>query len=160
MVYKIISFNHITENLSKDEISKLKALYKTYHRLYACYQWKYKKLRRLKLSLELTSIGLTSIGAIVGSITLNPIILGSLAGSGIMVQAYLTKTDLNKRVNKCKFAYTSYNKVLIQLKSFLRGLPYDENIFLSDLKVMDDIIIDNCPSIEKYSSKYNKTFIE
>ena len=158
MVHKIIGFNHISDSLSYDEVNKLQALYRSYHRLQMCYKWKYKKLRRLKLFLELSSIGLTTVGAIVGGITLNSIILGSLTGSGIMIQAYLTKSDLNKRVDRCKFAFTSYERVLVQLKSFLRGLLYDESNFLSDLKVIDDIIIDQCPSIEKYFDKYDKVF--
>ena len=156
----IFNWNHISNDLIEDEISKLKTLYKCYPRLYKCYQWKYKRLRRLKLSLELSSLCLTSVGSVVGAVTLNPIILGTLAGSGIMIQAYLTKSDLNKRVNRCRFAYTTYEKILVQLKSFLRGLPYDKNIFLSDIKIMDDIVIDQCPSIDKYFDKYNNSFIE
>ena len=159
MVHKIIGFNHISDSLSYDEVNKLKTLYRSYHRLQMCYKWKYKRLRRLKLSLELSSIGLTTVGAIVGGVTLNPIILGSLTGSGIMIQAYLTKSDLNRRVDRCRFAFTSYERVLVQLKSFLRGLPYDENMFLSDLKILDDIIIDSCPSVDKYFEKYHKIFI-
>ena len=159
MVHKIIGFNRISDSLSYDEVNKLKTLYRSYHRLQMCYKWKYKRLRRLKLSLELSSIGLTTIGAIVGGVTLNPIILGSLTGSGIMIQAYLTKSDLNRRVDRCRFAFTSYERVLVQLKSFLRGLPYDENMFLSDLKILDDIIIDSCPSVDKYFEKYSKIFI-
>ena len=155
----IIGFNHISDSLKYDEVNKLQALYRSYHRLQICYKWKYRKLRRLKLSLELSSIGLTTVGAIVGGVTLNPIILGSLTGSGIMIQAYLTKSDLNRRVDRCKFAFASYEKVLVQLKSFLRGLPYDENMFLSDLKILDDIIIDSCPSVDKYFEKYSKIFI-
>ena len=159
MVHKIIGFNHISDSLSYDEVNKLKTLYRSYHRLQMCYKWKYKRLRRLKLSLELSSISLTTVGAILGGVTLNPIILGSLTGCGIMIQAYLTKSDLNKRVDRCKFAFTSYEKVLVQLKSFLRGLPYDERNFLTDLKVLDDIIIDQCPSADKYYDKYNEIFI-
>ena len=159
MVHKIIGFNHISDSLSYDEVNKLKTLYRSYHRLQMCYKWKYKRLRRLKLSLELSSISLTTVGAILGGVTLNPIILGSLTGCGIMIQAYLTKSDLNRRVDRCKFAFTSYEKVLVQLKSFLRGLPYDESNFLTDLKVLDDIIIDQYPSADKYYDKYNKIFI-
>ena len=159
MVNKIINFNHISERLMEDEVIKLKTLYKSYHRLHKCYQWKYKKLRRLKLTLELSSLGLTTVGSVAGVVTLNPIILGTLAGTGIMIQAYLTKSDLNKRVDRCRFAYTSYEKVLVQLKSFLRGLPYDENMFLSDIKILDDIVIDQCPSIDKYFEKHSKIFI-
>ena len=72
MVHKIIGFNHISDSLKYDEVNKLKTLYKSYHRLQTCYKWKYKKLRRLKLSLELSSIGLTTTGAIIGGVTLNP----------------------------------------------------------------------------------------
>lgn len=159
MVHKIINFNHISSKMHHDEVTKLKTLYRSYHRLQKCYQWKYKKLRRLKLALELSSLGLTTVGSIAGAITLNPIILGSLAGPGVMIQGYLVKSDLNKRVDRCRFAYTSYEKLLVQLKSFLRGLPYDESMFLSDLKILDDIIIDSCPSVDKYFEKYSKIFI-
>ena len=158
MVHKIIGFNHISNSLSYDEVNKLKTLYRSYHRLQMVYKWKYKRLRRLKLSLDLSSIGLTTVGAILGGVTLNPIILGSLTGCGIMIQAYLTKSDLNRRVVRCRFAFTSYERVLIQLKSFLRGLPYNESNFLTDLKVLDDIVINQCPSVDKYSDKYDKVF--
>ena len=160
MTKNIFNFNHISNDLTEDEISELKALYKCYHRLYKCYQWKYKKLRRLKLSLEMSSIGLTTVGSIVGGVMLNPIIIGAVAGPGILIQSYLTKSNLSNRVDRCRFTYTSYEKILVQLRSFLRGLSYDENIFLSDVKIIDDIVIDQCSSIDKYFSKYDRKFIE
>ena len=157
---KIFNWNHISDKLNKDQISELKALYKNYHRLFKCYQWKYKKLKRLKLSLEMSSIGLTVTGSVVGAITLNPIVIACVAGPGIMIQGYLTKSNLINDVERCKFAYTSYKKILVQLKSFLRGLPYDGTIFLSDVKNLDDIVIDTCPTIDKYLEKYNLKFAE
>lgn len=51
-----------------------------------------------------------------------------------MIQAYLTKTNLDNRVDRCHFAYTSYEKICIQLKSYLRGLSCDINMFLNDTK--------------------------
>ena len=117
-------------------------------------------MKRLKLSLETTSIGLTAVGSIVGANTLNPITIACVAGPGVIIQGYLTKTDLNNRVDRCRFAYTTYKKILVQLKSFLRGLPYDISLFLSDVKLQDDIIVDLCPSIDKYFDKYDSKFIE
>ena len=156
----IFDWSHISNDLTEDQISELKALYKCYHRLFKCYQWKYKKLRRLKLSLEMPSIGLTVVGSVVGAVTLNPIVIACVAGPGVLIQGYLTKSNLNISVDRCRFAYTSYKKILVQLKSFLRGLPYDENLLLSDIKVLDDIVIDQCPSIDKYFEKYNSKVIE
>ena len=157
---KIFKWNHISEDLPPDEITKLQNLYKHYHRLFKCYHWKYKKLRKLKLTLQLSSISLTVAGTITGSVTLNPVVAGTVVGAGVIIQGYLAKTNLLQKIGKCRFAYTSYEKIMVQLRSFMRGIPYDENTFLSDIKIIDDMIIDQCPSADEYSKKYNKKFIE
>ena len=143
---KIFKWNHISEDLPPDEITKLQNLYKHYHRLFKCYHWKYKKLRKLKLTLQLSSISLTVAGTITGSVTLNPVVAGTVVGAGVIIQGYLAKTNLLQKIGKCRFAYTSYEKIMVQLRSFMRGIPYDENTFLSDIKIIDDMIIDQCPS--------------
>ena len=157
---KIFTFNHISNGLSKEEIEIFKHLYKNYHRLCTCYRRKYKKMKRIKLSLEMTLIGLTSIGSIAGAVTLNPVVLGCITGPGILIQGYLTKTDLPNKVEQCKFAYTTYHKILTQIKAFLRGMPHDETVFLSDVKVIDDTVIDCCPSVNGLFDEYNKNFSE
>ena len=157
---KIFKWNHISEDLPPDEITKLQNLYKHYHRLFKCYHWKYKKLRKLKLTLQLSSISLTVAGTITGSVTLNPVVAGTVVGAGVIIQGYLAKTNLLQKIGKCRFAYTSYEKIMVQLRSFMRGIPYDENVFLSDIKIIDDMIINQCPSADEYSKKYNKKFIE
>ena len=119
MAKNIFNWNHISNDLNENQISELKALY---HRLFKCYQWKYKKLKHLKISFEMSSIGLTVTGSVVGAITLNPIVIACVAGPGVLIQGYLTKSNLINNVERCKFAYTSYKTILIQLKSFLRGL--------------------------------------
>ena len=157
---KIFKWNHISKDLPPDEITKLQNLYKHYHRLFKCYHWKYKKLRKLKLTLQLSSISLTVVGTITGSVTLNPVVAGTVVGAGVIIQGYLAKTNLLQKIGKCRFAYTSYEKIMVQLRSFMRGIPYDENVFLSDIKIIDDMIIDQCPSADEYSKKYKKKFIE
>ena len=154
-----MNFNHISSELSENKVTELKNLYKNYHRLQMCYKWKYKDLKRILLGLQMTSIGLTATGTIVGSITLNPIVIGCLTGSGVLIQGYITKSDMSNKVQRCKFAYTSYEKICVQIKSFLRSLSFENNNFLTDLKVLDDIIIDQCPTVDVYVKKYNKKFI-
>ena len=38
---KLLTLNHISIDLSEEEVEKLTRLYKNYHELYTCYQWKY-----------------------------------------------------------------------------------------------------------------------
>ena len=155
----VFNWNHISNDLTEDKISEFKALYKHYHQLFKCYQWKYKKLRRLKLALEISSISLTVAGTITGTVTLNPIVIGCVAGPGVIIQGYLTKSDLIQRVDRCRFAYTSYEKILVQLRNFMRGALYHENLFLSDAKVIDETVIDNCPSVDSLYDKYKKSLL-
>ena len=153
-----INFNHISEDLSDEEIMKLKQWYVYYHKLYTCYKWKYKKLKKVNLSLNMVSLGLTVSGTIADGITLNSIILGCISGPGILIQGYLSKSNIKTKTEMCRYAYTSYQKILTQLKSYLRGMTYDESILLSDLKIIDDIVTDLCPLINGMSKKYDKIY--
>ena len=65
----------------------------------------------------------------------------------MLIQGYISNSNIQRTIKTRRFAYTSYEKVLTQLKSYLRGMPYDEVVLLSDLKVLDDIVTDLCPPI-------------
>ena len=143
-----VKFNHISKDLSTDEKRKLFDLYFYYHKLAVCYKWKYKSLKRLVLLANMSSIGLTSVGAVVGGVTMNPIVLGVLAGTGVVIKGYVSHSDVTNKVKRCKFAYTSYEKVLTQIRSSMRGIPSDEKIFLSEVRFLDDMVTDTCPLIE------------
>ena len=67
-------------------------------------------------------------------------------GCGVIMQGHITD-----KVQQCKFAYQSYEKVLIQLRSYIRGAPYDENI-------LDDIVTGQCPPINGMSKRYDKLY--
>ena len=149
MKKKIYNFNHIDKNLTDEIVQKYMEWYKYYHRLFVCYQWKYKKLTRTKLVLDMSGIGLTFTGAVVGGVTLNPIVLGVITGSGVLIQTYTIKSGLERKGEQCRFAYTSYQKILTQIRGFLRGTECQEPIFLSHAKILNDIIVD--------LSSYNNT---
>ena len=106
----------------------------------------------------MASVGLVIVGSIVGGVTGNPIVLGCISGSGVLIQTYLTKRDISRKVEMCRFAYTSYKRTIIQLRSFLRGMPYSEEFFLSDVKVLDDIVCDLCPPVNGMSDRYDKKY--
>lgn len=78
----------------------------------------------------------------MGCVCLNPIITRSISRTGIVIQHYNIK-----KAEQCNFAFTSYGKILTQIRSYLRGLPHDETMFLS--YVIDDIT-DICLPIGLY----------
>ena len=72
MTTTIFNWNHTSSDLSEEKMLELKELYKNYHRLFKCYQWKFKKLKRVKLSLEMSSIGLLRLSITYGLRTSTP----------------------------------------------------------------------------------------
>ena len=57
-----------------------------------------------------------------------------------------------------KFAYTTYQKVLLDLRTALRGGLFNKNDFLKELSILDDTITDFCPLVTKFEKQYAKQF--
>ena len=158
--HNIFNWNHVSEKLTENQISELKALYKFYHKKYWLAKMTYKYFKKTELACNIGSASLVAIGTIVGGITLNPIPLGVISGTGLLLKTYSEIKNYKRKIEMSKFAYTSYSKVLTDLRSFMRGLKYDEKKFLDHIKVIDEIIIDMCPLTDKFEKKYNKVFIQ
>ena len=156
----IFNWNHVSEKLTEDQIFELKALYKFYHKKYWLAKMTYKYYKKAELACNIGSALLVVTGTVVGGVTLNPVVLGTISGSGLLLKTYSEIKNYKRKIEMCKFAYTSYEKVLTDLRSFMRGVKYDEKEFLDYVKVIDDIIIDMCPLTDKFEKKYNKVFIQ
>ena len=57
-----------------------------------------------------------------------------------------------------KIAYTTYEKTLVELRSALRGDEFDKDDFIDRMKLIDEIIIDQSPIADRFSSRYNAKF--
>ena len=156
----IFEFNHIDKSLSKEQIETITDLYKHYHKKHWCYKKSYKSYKFLDNFFTISSLSLIAVGTISGGITLNPIILGVINGAGIIVGGVVKKKDFKKKIETTKMAYTTYEKVLVELRSALRGDEWSKEEFIDRIKILDEIIIDQCPSsadnfVEKYKNKFN-----
>ena len=57
-----------------------------------------------------------------------------------------------------KFAFTTYQKILVELRSYLRGNDFNHTNFINDMKMLDEMIIDLCPIADKFEKQYEKCF--
>ena len=156
----IFEFNHIDKSLSKEQIETITDLYKHYHKKHWCYKKSYKSYKFLDNFFTISSLSLIAVGTITGGLTLNPIILGVINGAGIIVAGISKKKNFKKKIETTKMAYTTYEKVLVELRSALRGDEWSKEEFVDRIKILDEIIIDQCPSsvdnfVKKYKNKFN-----
>ena len=156
MKYDIFEFNHIDSLLSEEEIKTLKEFYKYYHKKFWCFKKTFQHVKILDESITISGILLVIIGTISGGLTLNPVILGIINGAGILLTNFGKMKNYKKKIEMTKIAFTSYEKVLVELRSALRGDEFDKNQFIEKMKVVDEMIIDQTPLVVKYEKKYNK----
>lgn len=154
----IYQFNHIDKNLSHETIDEIRSLYKYYHKKHWGYLKAFKFFKRLNIITNVTSIALVISGGIAASLTLNPVVLGTVSGSGLLLKTYCEMKNYAEKIEKCKFAYTSYEKMLIELRSFLRGSPFDSELFVNNARIIDDLVTDLCPDVSKYDKSYDRKF--
>ena len=88
-----MDFNHISRKLTQEQVNELTKLYHTYHKQYWCYKKMFKKFKRMDLALKLSSVVFTTTGAVVGSVTLNPIFLVCVSGTGVLLQTITTQKN-------------------------------------------------------------------
>lgn len=154
----IYGFNHIDKSLNKETIDEIKSLYAYYHRKCWCYKSAFKYFKRLNLLVNISSAGLIVVGSVVGGITLNPAILGAVSGSGLLLKTYSEIKNFSRKIETAKFAFTTYQKTLVELRSCLRGGMFNNEIFVNDMKLLDEIIIDTCPIVDRFEKQYSKKF--
>jgi len=126
----IFNWNHISEKLTEDQISELKALYKFYHKKYWLFKMTYKYFKKAELTCNIVSALLVVSGTVAGGVTLNPVVLGTISGSGLLLKTYSEAKNFKRKIEMCKFAYTSYEKVLTDLRSFMRGMEYNNKEYI------------------------------
>ena len=155
----IFEFNHIDKSLPESKVNTLKDFYRHYHKKYWCFKKCYKSYKFLDNVLTITGISLVTIGTIAGGITLNPVVLGVINGAGIIVAGIGKKENAQRKIEMSKIAFTTYEKVLVELRSALRGDEWDKQEFVDRMKLIDEMIIDQTPISDRFVSNYNKKFM-
>ena len=101
---------------------------------------------------------MVAIGTISGGITLNPVVLGVVNGAGVIVARVGKKNNYKRKIEMTRIAFTTYEKVLIELRAALRGDEWNKQEFVDRMKLIDEIIIDQTPIADRFESRYNEKF--
>ena len=154
----IFEFNHIDPSLSESDVKTLKDFYSHYHKKYWCFKRSYKSYKFLDNFFTISGICLVAIGTISGGITLNPIVLGVVNGAGGIVAGVGKKNNYKRKIEMSRIAFTTYEKVLVELRAALRGDDWNKQEFVDRMKLIDEMIIDQTPIADRFEIKYKNKF--
>ena len=121
----------------------------------------YKSYKFLDDVFTISGICLVAIGTISGGITLNPVVLGVVNGAGVIVAGIGKKNNYKRKIEMTRIAFTTYEtyeKVLVELRAALRGDEFNKQEFVDRMKLVDEMIIDQTPIADRFTSRYSKKF--
>ena len=84
---------------------------------------------------------------------MNPIILGVINGFGIVLTNVGKMKNYKRKIEMTKIAFNTDEKVLVELRSALRGDEFDKDLFIDKMKVIDEMTIDQTPLADKFTKK-------
>ena len=154
----IFEFNHIDPSLSEEDVEIIKNFYRHYHKKNWCYHKLFKSYKFLDNFFTISSLTLVTIGTIAGGITLNPLILGIVNGAGVILAGVGKQNNYKRKIEMTRIAYTTYEKVLVELRSALRGDEWCKVEFIDRMKLIDELIIDQTPTSDVFEERYKRKY--
>ena len=153
----IFEFNHIDQTPSTEKVKILKDLYAYYHKKHYGYEKLHRGFRRKNFVCNFSAGKLIISAAVAGGITLNPAVIATLTGVGLTLKVVASLKKYDKKTEQANFARIEYQKILDEIRFYLRGEAFDEKVFLDRLKMIDNFVTDHCMEIPlSVQRKYEK----
>ena len=153
----IFNWNHISDELTEEQVEELKSYYHSYHKKCWAYKQALKSFKKWRLLGNSLSIIFAS-GGIASSIASGGISLIAISTVALLIQGWMKHKDLDLKIQNCTYAYQSYQHLLNEIKEIMRSGKFDSPHIYNTMKNLDDYVTDNSPIIDKYLKKYNEKF--
>ena len=96
-------------------------------------------------------------GTVAGGFTLNSVILRAISGVGLLLKTFSEIKDCKKKIEMCKFAHTTSEKVLVDLRASIRGAEFNQTQLTQTFNQTQIFwIIDLCPVVDSFEKQYEK----
>ena len=76
------------------------------------------RLKKINLAINLISATLVTAGTIAGAVTLNPIILGTITGAGLLLKTASEIKQYSNKIAMVKMGLSTYEKNTCRLEVF------------------------------------------
>ena len=140
--------------VNKDLVYRLDGLFAFYHRrMVYRFKWCHGCLNALALII-------VAAGIVAGSVLENSLLIACLTAAGTVMKGWNDFKKVLFKIDICRFAHTTYDKTLIELRTYMRGLPMEEfEGFLIKMQTLDDTITDFTPPVsDKWVQGYEQRF--
>ena len=131
-------------------LQRMDSLFAFYHNQWWCYRKLLNGYKFYNALFNGLALLLMAAGMIAGPILNNSTLVACLTAVGTVVKGWSELKKFSIKVDMCHFAYTTYAKALIDLRTYGHGIPFDGlEGFLVKMQTLDDTIVDFTPPLPK-----------
>ena len=153
----IFNWNHISDELTEEQIEELKSYYKTYHKKCWANKQAAKRFKKWKLLGNSLSIVFAS-GGISSSIATGGISLVAISTAALLIQGWMKAKDLDLNFQNCTYAAKIYQNFINDIIYMLRIGNFDSHNINNRMKIIDSYVTHYSPVVDKYLIKYDEKF--
>ena len=110
--------------LNKDLLYRLDGLFAFYHRQWWCHPQMFYRFKWCHGCLNALALIIVAAGIVVGSVLENSLLIACLTAAATVIKGWNDFKKFPFKIDMCRFAYTTYDKTLIELRTYERGLPW------------------------------------
>ena len=131
-------------------LQRMDSLFAFYNKQWWCHRKLLNNYKFYNALFNGLALLLMATGMIVGPIWNNHTLVACLTAVDTVVKGWSEFKKFSVKVGMCQFAYTTYAKALIELRTYARGVPFEGlEGFLIKMQTLDDKIVDFTPPLPK-----------
>ena len=122
-------------------LQRMDSLYAFYHKQWWCYRKMLNHFKFVNALFNGLALLLMAAGMIAGPLLENSTLVACLAAVGTVVKGWNDFKQYRFKVTMSRFAFTTYAKALTELKTYVRGVPFEDlERFLIKMQTLDDTL--------------------
>ena len=131
-----------------DLMHRLDGSFAFYHRQWWCQRQMFYHFKWCYGCLNALALIIAAPGIVVGSVLENITLVACLTATSTVIKRRNDFKKFSFKIDMCRLASTTYDKTLIELRTYVRGLPMEEfEGFLIKMQTLDDTIADFTPPV-------------
>ena len=150
----------VTSQMDSSLLSTLNNLHAEFHKKMWYYQKMFLRFKRLNAAFNALALLCIAAGIVVSSVNQESFIMVALTSLSTLIKGWMDFKKLPVKMDACRFAYTTYQKLLIEIQNYTRGVSLDDvENFLTKCQANEETISDLAPPVSVTLIRdYEKTF--
>ena len=121
----------------------------------------YLYFKRCDTLCNVVTLLILAASMIVGSVWKGSFVMVALTAAAAFVKGWSDFKKYLHKMDMCRFAYTTYEKTLIELRKVEEPMNLISTLFLIKMQTLDELVTDFAPPVfERYKQLYCNKFLK